>query len=154
MDKLDRLINKVSLEILTDCTKKEKYIYERIHSLEQQERLYKERLEEVRAELHKAKTDLALAKVEHLGATKALEGIEYDNGLVSNIVEKGDRVVIVNNKHILQEEEIKEYIGQIGTVINIHKDHQYPYEVEFDNVEYLNNYLWKREELEFAKERW
>ena len=54
-----------------------------------------------------------------------------------------DKVVVVSS----DDYDVKNYIGKIGWVVDINKDWEYPYEVEFEDKSFLNVWLWKRENL-------
>ena len=138
-----------SLKIKSDNENRLKYVEENVVQLEQQERFYKERVGEVGAELEEARTKLAIIKIELFGAEKVLEDdsckIElYDKvKVIKNLPENGEVELIRNN-----------YIGEVATVISIDKNWDYPYELSFNDKDLENDYLWKREELEFTKGEW
>lgn len=46
------------------------------------------------------------------------------------------------------DEDLDEYIGQVGWIININNTSEYPYEIEFQDKSFTNDWLWKKEELE------
>lgn len=45
------------------------------------------------------------------------------------------------------DEDIQDYIGQVGWIIDIDNTREYPYEVEFQDKKFSDNWLWKKEEL-------
>ena len=139
-------IKRESLKIKSDNENKLKYVEENVAQLEQQERFYKERVEEVISELEEARTKLAIIKIELFGAEKVLEDDSckiklYDKvKVIKNLPESGEVELVRNN-----------YIGEVATVISIDKNWDYPYELSFNDKDLENDYLWKREELEFAE---
>lgn len=149
-------IKRESLKIKNDCEKRRGYIIENINQLEQQERLYKERLEEVTKELDEERKNLAIIKIQEYGANKVLE---VDNSLISNVIKKYDKVTVIANLPDQGEaEEAREkYIGKEGVVVGIDEQYSFPYNIEFYNKDgELEgcDWLWKREELEFTKGEW
>lgn len=146
-------IKRESLKIKNDCEKRRGYIIENINQLEQQERLYRERLEEVTKELDEERKKLAIMKIQEYGANKVLE---VDNNLVSNVIKKYDKVKVIKNLPENGEVELvrNNYIGEVATVISIDENWDYPYELSFNDKDLANDYLWKREELELTKGEW
>lgn len=145
---ISEYIKRESLKIKSDNENRLKYVEENVAQLEQQERFYKERVEEVATELEEARTKLAIIKVELFGAEKVLgDGCKiklYDKvKVIKNLPEDGEVELVRNN-----------YIGEIATVISIDKNWDYPYELSFEDKDLENDYLWKREELEFTKGEW
>ena len=153
---ISNLIERESLKLLTECEKNERYINESIAQLEQQERLYTERVEEVQKELKEERTKLAVLKIQKYGASKALEGKQYDNSLVSNVIRKYDKVRVIANLSDRGEidKDRERYVGAVGNVVGIDEDYEYPYNIEFEDESLGQDWLWKKEELEFAEGEW
>lgn len=45
------------------------------------------------------------------------------------------------------DEDLEDYIGQTGWIVDIEDTREYPYEVEFQDKNFSDDWLWKKEEL-------
>ena len=81
--------------------------------------------------------------------------IEYKlNVMIKNlekhIHEKESKPLALHDKvKIIKADDMDQidYIGKEGWVVKIDNSWEYPYEIQFDDNSFLNEWLWKREQL-------
>ena len=54
-----------------------------------------------------------------------------------------DMVEVVSS----DDEDLEDYIGKVGWIVDIENTREYPYEVEFQDKKFSDDWLWKKEEL-------
>ena len=102
-----------------------------------------------------AKTlDNFINELENGAVNEVIEGLnKIKNRLEDNLKaddELQERELRIHDKVEVKssdDKDLEDYIGKVGWIIDINLQREYPYEVEFEDKSFLNDWLWKKEDL-------